>query len=43
VGIKSLRSIDGGLVNPTPVSVLKAMGADFIIASNVVPEMKARV
>ena len=31
--------IDGGLVNPVPVSVLKAMGADFIIAVNVMPHL----
>jgi len=29
--------VDGTLVNPVPVSVVKAMGADFIIAVNVVP------
>ncbi|MFC2056110.1 patatin-like phospholipase family protein [Chloroflexota bacterium] len=29
--------IDGTLVNPVPVSVVKAMGADFIIAVNVIP------
>ncbi|MBI3930458.1 MAG: patatin-like phospholipase family protein [Chloroflexi bacterium] len=29
--------VDGGLVSPVPVSVLKAMGADFIIAVNVLP------
>jgi len=29
--------VDGGLVNPVPVSVLKTMGADFIIAVNVIP------
>jgi len=29
--------VDGALVNPAPVSVLKAMGAEFIIAVNVVP------
>lgn len=27
--------VDGGIVNPVPVSVLKSMGADFIIAVNV--------
>jgi NTE family protein len=27
--------VDGGLVNPVPVNVLKTMGADFIIAVNV--------
>ncbi|TES83083.1 MAG: patatin family protein [Dehalococcoidia bacterium] len=36
--------VDGGLVNPVPVSVLKDMGADFIIAVNVIPDIgdKAR-
>lgn len=29
--------VDGGLVSPVPVSVLKTMGADFIIAVNVMP------
>jgi NTE family protein len=29
--------VDGGLVKPVPVSVLKDMGADFIIAVNVTP------
>jgi len=31
--------VDGGLVNPVPVSVLKRMGADFIIAVNVMPRL----
>jgi NTE family protein len=31
--------VDGGLINPVPVSVLKKMGADFIIAVNVMPEV----
>jgi len=31
--------VDGGLVDPVPVSVLKDMGADFIIAVNVDPRM----
>jgi len=31
--------VDGGLVNPLPVNVLKDMGADFIIAVNVVPSV----
>jgi len=35
--------VDGGLVNPVPVSVLKRMGADFIIAVNVIPNFKARI
>jgi len=30
--------VDGGSVNPVPVSVLNNMGSDFIIASNVVVE-----
>jgi len=30
--------VDGSLVNPVPVSVLKEMGADFIIAVNVIPD-----
>ena len=35
--------VDGGLVNPVPVSTLKKMGADFIIAVNVVPSFNSRV
>jgi NTE family protein len=35
--------VDGALVNPVPVGVLKDMGADFIIAVNVVPNMMDRV
>ena len=35
--------VDGGLVNPVPVSVLKRMGADVIIAVNVMPDPVARV
>jgi len=35
--------VDGGLVNPVPVSVLKRMGADFIIAVNVIPDINDRV
>lgn len=34
--------VDGGLVNPVPVSVLKKMGADFIIAVNVIPTVRDR-
>jgi NTE family protein len=34
--------VDGGLVNPVPVSVLKRMGADFIIAVDVTPDRKER-
>jgi len=33
--------VDGGLVNPVPVSVLKRMGADFTIAVNVIPDITA--
>jgi NTE family protein len=33
--------VDGGLVNPVPVSVLEEMGADFIIAVNVIPNIAA--
>jgi len=32
--------VDGGLVNPVPVSILKRMGADFIIAVNVIPDIR---
>ena len=35
--------VDGGLVNPVPVSVVKRMGADFIIAVNVIPDIHDRV
>jgi len=31
--------VDGGLVDPVPVRVLKSMGADFIIAVNVMPRL----
>ncbi len=34
--------VDGSLVNPVPVSVLKDMGADLIIAVNVIPTIKDR-
>jgi len=34
--------VDGGLVNPVPVSVVKKMGADFIIAVDVTPDKKDR-
>jgi len=30
--------IDGGIMNPVPVSVIRDMGADFIIAVNVIPD-----
>lgn len=34
--------VDGGLVDPVPVTVLRDMGADFIIAVNVTPRMSTR-
>ena len=39
---KGRNLVDGGLVNPVPVRVLKEMGADFIIAVNVIPETSDR-
>lgn len=35
--------VDGGLANPVPVSVVKEMGADFVIAVNVIPDTSAKV
>ena len=35
--------VDGGLVNPVPVSVLKKMGADIVIAVNVIPDIRDRM
>ena len=34
--------VDGGLVNPIPVNVLKEMGSDIVIAVNVIPDVKER-
>ena len=34
--------VDGGLANQVPVSVVKGMGADFIIAVNVIPHVRDR-
>ncbi len=34
--------VDGGLVNPVPVSVLRRAGADFVIAVNVQPDISER-
>lgn len=34
--------VDGGLVNPVPVSVVKKMGADFVIAVDVTPDRAER-
>lgn len=39
---KNRYLVDGGLVNPVPVSVLREMGADFIIAVNVIPDLTER-
>lgn len=35
--------VDGGLVDPVPVRVLKEMGADFVMASNVIPHMSSKI
>jgi NTE family protein len=35
--------VDGGLVNPVPFSVVKVMGADFIIAVNVMNDLGSRL
>jgi NTE family protein len=34
--------VDGGLTTPLPVNVVKRMGADFIIAVNVTPDVNTR-
>ena len=34
--------VDGGLVTPVPVSTVRRMGADFVIAVNVIPPMGVR-
>jgi NTE family protein len=34
--------VDGGLTTPLPVNVVKRMGADFVIAVNVTPEINDR-
>ncbi|MDD5127728.1 MAG: patatin-like phospholipase family protein [Dehalococcoidales bacterium] len=35
--------VDGQLVNPVPVNVVRRMGADFIIAVNVLPDLQSRL
>jgi NTE family protein len=35
--------VDGGLVNPVPVSTVRGMGADFVIAVNVIPPTGVRI
>ncbi|MFH1651745.1 MAG: patatin-like phospholipase family protein [Chloroflexota bacterium] len=32
--------VDGGLVNPVPVDIAQQLGAEFIIAVNVIPDMR---
>ena len=34
--------VDGGLVDPVPADVVRRMGADFVIAVNVIPEVTDR-
>jgi len=34
--------VDGGLVNPVPVSIVRDMGADFVIAVNVLPHREVK-
>jgi len=35
--------VDGGLVNPVPVGTVREMGADFVIAVNVIPPIGVRL
>jgi len=42
VKLKNRFLIDGGIVNPVPVKVVKDMGATFVIACNVIQEPKKR-
>jgi NTE family protein len=35
--------VDGGLVNPVPVSTVRGMGAEFVIAVNVIPPTGVRI
>jgi len=35
--------VDGGIVNPVPVNILKRMGANFIIAVNVIPNFRTEI
>ena len=43
VKLKGRYLVDGILVNPMPVNILRQMGADFTIAVNVIPDVKERV
>ena len=40
--LKGRYLVDGSLVNPVPVSVVRRMGADFVIAVNVIPVFKEK-
>ncbi len=42
VKLKDRFLMDGGIVNPVPVSVVKDMGAGFVIASNVIHKVQGR-
>lgn len=42
VQIDDVWMVDGGLVNPVPVSLARAMGADFVIAVNVNEDLLGR-
>jgi len=39
---RNRRLVDGGLANPVPVNLLREMGADFVIAVNVIPGIMDR-
>jgi NTE family protein len=40
VRLEGRTLVDGGMVDPVPADVVKDMGADIVIAINVVPELK---
>jgi len=42
VKFKNRFLIDGGIINPVPIKVVKDMGATFVIACNAIPESKKR-
>jgi NTE family protein len=39
---KDKHLVDGALVNPVPANLLKKMGADIVIAVNVIPDRSVR-
>jgi len=41
--LRSRYLVDGGLVNPVPVNILKRMGANIVIAVNVIPNFKTEI